>query len=79
MLRLKYTKIRFPLGRGAYSAPTDPFAAFKGLSSKGKRRKRKMRGGEGKGKGRGGVRGERNGGKARGQAPSPHILAQNRA
>jgi len=42
--KAKIHKIRFPLGRGAYSAPTDPLAVFKGLSSKGRRRKRERRG-----------------------------------
>jgi len=68
---LKCTKIDFgcsasdPTG-GAYSAPPDPLAGFKGPTSKGKGEVK--RGGEGrKGKGRGGEgrKGERRGGKER--------------
>jgi len=71
----KMHKIRFPLGlcpdpaEGAYSAPPDPLAVFKGPNSKvgedGKREERVRGEREGKGKRRGEVRG----GKGRGQAP----------
>jgi len=37
--------------RGAYSAPTNPLAEFKGPTSKGKEGKRRETGGEGKGLG----------------------------
>jgi len=60
ILMLKCTKIDFgcsasdPTG-GAYSAPPDPLAGFKGPTSKGKGKGEVKRGGEGrKGKGRGG-------------------------
>jgi len=64
ILRLKCTKINFggapdPAG-GAYSAPSDHLAVFKGPTSKGKEGKgeeRRGREGEGKAKGRGGGRG----------------------
>jgi len=66
ILRLKFTKFDFGWGSapdpagGAYSAPPDPLAAFKGPTSKGREgRKGRERKGEGrgrnrKGKGRGG-------------------------
>jgi len=63
ILRLKCTKINFGWGSapdpagGAYSAPPNPLAVFKGPTSKGKEGKGK-KGGKGKGKGREG-RGER--------------------
>jgi len=57
LLKLKCTKIDFDWGsprprweRGAYSAPPDPIAVFKGSTSKGKRKrggKKKERKGEG--------------------------------
>jgi len=52
ILRLKCTKFDFRRGfapdpaRGAYSPPLDPLAAFKGHTSKGRKRKE---GGEGRG------------------------------
>jgi len=55
--KAKMHQIRFPLGLcprprwGAYSAPPDPLAVFKGPTSKG--RKGKRRGRERGGKGRG--------------------------
>ena len=54
ILRLKCTKFDFVPAGGAYSAPPDPLAGFKGPTSKG-------RGGEGKG-------GEGGGGRERGRA-----------
>jgi len=60
ILRLKCTKNRFRLGLrprsrwGAYSAPPDPLAVFKGPTSKGKEGKGKR---EGKGKEKGKERG----------------------
>jgi len=56
ILRLKCTKFDFRWGStpdpagGAYSAPPDPIAAFKGPTSKGREEKGR---GKGKGKGRG--------------------------
>ena len=58
ILKLKCTKFKF--GWGAYSAPPDPLAGFKGPTSKG--RGGKGKGGKGKGregKGREGKRGRR--------------------
>jgi len=57
ILRLKCTKFNFGWGstpdpaRGAYSAPRDPLAGFKGPTSEGREGK-----GRGKGKGCGGAR-----------------------
>jgi len=57
ILRLKCTKIDFGWGSapdptgGAYSAPPDPLAVFKGPTSKGKKGRGRE---EGKGRGRGG-------------------------
>jgi len=63
ILSLKCTKFNFGWGSapdpagGAYSAPTDPLAGFKGPTSKG-REGREEKGGEGgrEGEGRGGAR-----------------------
>jgi len=72
ILRLKCIKIDFGWGSapgptgGAYSAPPDPLAVFKGPTSKGKEGEGK-RGRKGKGKGRqkGGEGGEEEEGKGR--------------
>jgi len=59
-LRLKCTKFDFRWGSapdptgGAYSAPPDPLAVFKGPTYKGREGKGKERGGKWKGKGKGG-------------------------
>jgi len=65
--KAKMHKIRFrhPAG-GAYSAPTDPLAAFKGPTSNGREMERVM-GGEGGGNGKEKRRGNR--GKGTGPAP----------
>jgi len=71
ILRLKCVKIDFGWGSapdpagGAYNAPPDPLAVFKGPTSKGKRGKGK-RGGKGKRKG-GEKGGERRGGEGKGK------------
>jgi len=64
ILRLKCTKFDFGWGSapdpagGAYSAPPDPLAGFKGPTSKGREGNGREGGvGEGTGKGRGGVKG----------------------
>ena len=74
ILRLKCTKFDFRWGSapdpagGAYSAPPDPLAAFKGPTSKGregkggKGGKGKEREGEGTGRGKGGEGEKRKGG-----------------
>ena len=67
----KYARNAFAPARGAYSAPSDPLAVFKGPTSKG--RGEEGMGGEGKGwdgsggrDGRGGEGKERRGGERRG-------------
>ena len=83
ILSLKCTKFNF--GWGAYSAPPDPLAVFKGPTSKGREgRKRKEgdgmegkrgKGGrEGEGEGRGGEGGEGVEGPGKWSAPGP-VLA----
>jgi len=63
ILRLKCTKFDFRWGsapdpdRGAYSAPPDSLAVFKGPTSKGRGGRGKGRRGEEKGRGREGVEG----------------------
>ena len=59
ILRLKCTKFNDPAG-GAYSAPPDPLAGFKGPTSKGW--EGEERGGEGRGRGAKGSGGEGRGG-----------------
>jgi len=84
ILRLKCTKIDFGWGsapdpaEGAYSAPPDLLAVFKGLNSKGKGGKGK-RGGKGKGKGNGREKGGEREGKGRrgkGENDLTHPLSQ---
>ena len=76
ILRLKFTKFDFGWGSapdpagGAYSAPPDPLAAFKGPTSKGRegkggkggKGKEREREGEGTGRGKGGEGEKRKGG-----------------
>jgi len=67
--KAKMHQIRFPLGLsprprwGAYSAPPDPLAVFKGLTSKGREGKGSVAEGEGKGRERGKGEEGREGGK----------------
>ena len=75
ILRLQCTKFDFGWGSapdpagGAYSAPPDPIAGFKGPTSKGKEEGRE---GEGKGRGNGGKReGEGKGRKGREKGGTP--------
>jgi len=64
ILRLKCTKFDFGCGSapdpagGAYSAPPNPLAGFKGPTSKGREGRGRKRGQEGEGKGSGKRKGE---------------------
>ena len=72
ILRLKCTKFDFGCGSapdpagGAYSAPPDPLAGFKGPTSKGREGRRE---GEGKGRGKGGKREGEGKGEEKGRGP----------